>query len=99
MRNENLEARMHRSLTKPMTWGGLPRNVFLLFVVISILIFILLRNTIGVAIIINGIVWFGCKYATTKDPQFFDILWNHIKKEEFVLYGTTQAKKRIECMD
>lgn len=70
MRNENLEARMHRSLTKPMTWGGLPRNVFLLFVVTSILIFILLRNTIGVAIIINGIVWFGCKYATTKDPQF-----------------------------
>ena len=72
MRNENLEARMHRSLTKPMTWGGLPRNVFLLFVVISI----------GVAIIINGIVWFGCKYATTKDPQFFDILWNHIKKDK-----------------
>ena len=51
MRNENLEARMHRSLTKPMTWGGLPRNVFLLFVLIAILIFILLRNTIGIAII------------------------------------------------
>ena len=77
MRNENLEARMHRSLTKPMTWG-----VFLLFVLIAILIFILLRNTIGIAIIINGIVWFGCKYATTKDPQFFDILWNHIKNDK-----------------
>ena len=49
---------------------------------ISILIFILLRNSIGIAIVINGIAWFGCKYATTKDPQFFDILWNHIKNDK-----------------
>mgnify|MGYP000009033397 FL=1 len=82
MRNENLEAKMHRSLTKPMTWGGLPRNVFLMFVLMSILIFILLRNSIGIAIVINGIIWFGCKYATTKDPQFFDIIWNHIKNDK-----------------
>ena len=73
MRNENLEARMHRSLTKPMEWGGLPRKVLLLFIVIAILIFILLHNSVGIAIVINGIIWFGCKYATTKDPQFFDI--------------------------
>ena len=70
MRNENLEARMHRSLTKPKDLGRLTTERILLFVLIAILIFILLRNTIGIAIIINGIAWFGCKYATTKDPQF-----------------------------
>ena len=94
MRNENLEAKMHRSLTKPMTWGGLPRNVFLMFVLMSILIFIVLPLSLmvlsGLAVnmpqqkIHNFLIFSGITLKTIKGC----IKQNKLR-EEFVLYGTT----------
>ena len=64
---------LHRSLTRPMLWFGVPRNILILFSFLGI---------VGVAIfqsIIFGVICFLCvlyaRYLTSKDNQFHQVLW------------------------
>ena len=78
MENENqtpegYEVPLHRSLTQPLFWGGVPRNVliaeFLIGVVGGILLKTLIVPVIAVAI------HFLFRFLGQEDPYFLDVFW------------------------
>lgn len=70
---EGYEAPLHRSLTKPLYWGGVPRNILLLEVVVGVLGGIILK-TFVIPVLAVG-VHFIFKYLGTQDPYFLDVFW------------------------
>ena len=77
-----------KSLSKPMTWGGVPRNIFILIILASLISVVIFQSIKGVLPIlaVYMIVLALCKY----DPKIFTILYKAKK-----LYKIEEGKKDL----
>lgn len=64
---------LHRSLTRPMMWFGVPRTILILFSFLGILGVFIFQS------LIFGGICFLCllfaRYLASKDNQFHQVLW------------------------
>ena len=71
------EIPIHGSLTKPILMGGAPRKFSIFFGTISAAIVIGFHFILYIPVAI--IIHFLGVYAAKRDPEFFDILINHLR--------------------
>ena len=69
------EVPLHRSLTQPLFWGGVPRNVLLAEVLAGVVGGIFFKTLIvpGIAVCVH----FICRYLGQFDPNFLGVFWNN----------------------
>lgn len=75
------ELPVHRSLTKPMYWMGVPRGV-LIFEALGGVLGGVLFKTILVPIVLIG-VHFLFRYLGQKDSQFMDVFLRYVRHNRF----------------
>lgn len=72
-----------KSLAKPMTWGGVPRNVFIMIIMAALISIVIFQSIKGVLPIlaVYAIILSLCRY----DPKIFSILYKnlHLKTHYF----------------
>lgn len=81
MNHDGFEVPIHRSLTEPILYGGVPRDVMILNV------------TLAGATIVGAHLWYAAPiflfvhflavYLSKKDAQFFDIFLNQIQRKPY----------------
>lgn len=74
-----------KSLSKPMTWGGVPRNIFILIILASLISVVIFQSIKGVLPIlaVYMIVLALCKY----DPKIFSILYKNLNLKTHYFEG------------
>lgn len=74
------EAPLFRALYIRQTWGGVPRNLFLINVLVCVFSVIILGTWFIGAIGI--LLHFLFRFFTAKDPDFFDVFLNYLKNKD-----------------
>lgn len=74
-----------KSLAKPMTWGGVPRSIFIMIILATLISVVLFQSIKGVLPImaVYAIILFLCKY----DPKIFTILYNNLNLKTHYFKG------------
>lgn len=67
---------IHRSLVKPLLWMGVPRNLFILNLMLAIIGGLYVRSFLIVFICIG--IHFVCRYLTEQDSQFHLVFWRSL---------------------
>lgn len=70
---EGYEIPIHRSLTTPMFWGGVPRNLLILEVIVGVFGGLLLKTFIVPILAVAAHFLF--RYLGQQDPQFHEVFW------------------------
>lgn len=82
MDNDGYEIPLHRAITQPILWGGVPERFFIVNMAITAIIAIPLHMIVlGIAfgIVIHTLL----AWLTKRDPHFADVLPRHLKQPSF----------------
>lgn len=79
--NGNLERiPVYKSLYKPMLWGGLPRTIFIAFLIFEMAFLVVFRNQ---SVVLAGLcIYFVLLAITRYDTHFFRILMQSFKLKD-----------------
>lgn len=71
-----MQVPVFKSLAKPMTWGGIPRTVFIVIIIMALFSVVIFQSIKGVLPILAGyvIILSLCRY----DPKIFSILYKNL---------------------
>lgn len=72
---------VHRSLVKPVFWGGVPRLVLISEILVAILAFAILKTF--TIVILMAIVHMIFRYFSQNDPVFADVFFRSIKHDGY----------------
>lgn len=70
---DGYEIPIHRSLTRPMYWGGVPRNILLAEVITAVFGGLLLKTWI--VPVLCFLIHMLFRYLGQQDPQFHEVFW------------------------
>lgn len=76
-----IQVPIHKSLTKRLTWGGVPRLLFMINILIGGMLIIAFKS-VKIALPLVGL-HFLFRYFAQKDPDFFDIFLQYLKTKTF----------------
>lgn len=74
-------APLKRALTEKLTWGGVPRNLFLLNVLVCVFAVVILKT--WTILLLGFICHFFLKFFTQKDPEFFGIFIQYLRTKDY----------------
>ena len=72
---------VHKSITEPMLWGGVPRDFLIINATAAMAIGVMLK--LYPFIILNVAAHIAAKMVTKKDALFFKALVKHIKEPRY----------------
>ena len=83
MDNEEViwELPVHRSLVKPVFWGGVPRIVLISEILVAVLGFSILKTFTIVVLV--AIAHFIFRYFSQTDPDFADVFFRSAKHDMY----------------
>lgn len=78
---QGFEIPIHRSITRPIFWGGVPRNLLISEILVGILGAVFFKTwIIPVLAVISHFIF---RYLGQKDPQFLEVFWRSKDYEDY----------------